>query len=558
MTTAVRWLVACIATVACLAGNHGVSWAQETIARQCLRCHTDYKGQKDLVAGSFINRSKKAGTVQLRVGKQNFIIKLDENTVVKEGPGFSKNIPVSVRFRQEGPDMVANEISAMPPIEVPKDELIFGEQLADLIEDSAEEYTLVDSRPEARYIQGHIPTAISIPFDQMDEMKAKLPKVKHQLLVFYCGGEHCTLSPMAAEMAKALGYTHVKVYHAGTPDWADLGKPMLTTHQYLLKHPSRYVLVDTRGKEAAAKGRLPGAVAITPEELEEKESQFPLDRKASIVLYNESGNLDELTPLIELITIWGYRNIYIVDGGYKGWVTAGQPVETGTPPTEIVYNPKPLPGEISTDEFAYMIENTLDSKVILDVRNPEEAASGAIPDSINIPVDEIRVRIDELPKDKEIIVHCATGVRAEMGFSILKDAGYKTRFLNDNITIIGHKVYLGTTLTLPQKAQDDEELPDAGRIQVTRPDTALCARLIRFGQTAMDRRKYQQAKEFFWKAIMADPTSQLAWSSYDMSVIFALANQAQQNPAACVGIPDSPVTEPVNGGLGGMKEEEGC
>lgn len=48
---------------------------------------------------------------------------------------------------------------------------------------------IVDSRPyKPKYMNGHIPTAISMPFSQFDEMVAKLPEDKNALLIFYCGG----------------------------------------------------------------------------------------------------------------------------------------------------------------------------------------------------------------------------------------------------------------------------------------------------------------------------------------------------------------------------------
>jgi len=48
---------------------------------------------------------------------------------------------------------------------------------------------IIDSRPyKPKYIQGHIPTAVSIPHTKFDELKGKLPKDKNALLIFYCGG----------------------------------------------------------------------------------------------------------------------------------------------------------------------------------------------------------------------------------------------------------------------------------------------------------------------------------------------------------------------------------
>ena len=48
---------------------------------------------------------------------------------------------------------------------------------------------IVDSRPyKPKYVNGHIPTAVSIPDSQFDKMTDKLPQDKNTLLIFYCGG----------------------------------------------------------------------------------------------------------------------------------------------------------------------------------------------------------------------------------------------------------------------------------------------------------------------------------------------------------------------------------
>ena len=48
---------------------------------------------------------------------------------------------------------------------------------------------IIDSRPyKPKYVNGHIPTAINIPFSQFDKMTDKLPADKNTLLIFYCEG----------------------------------------------------------------------------------------------------------------------------------------------------------------------------------------------------------------------------------------------------------------------------------------------------------------------------------------------------------------------------------
>ena len=83
-----------------------------------------------------------------------------------------------------------------------------------------EDVTIIDSRPAARkYDRGHIPTAINIPDTQFDKQSARLPANKTDLLIFYCGGLDCMLSHASAFKAEKLGYTQIKVYPAGMPEW---------------------------------------------------------------------------------------------------------------------------------------------------------------------------------------------------------------------------------------------------------------------------------------------------------------------------------------------------
>ena len=69
-------------------------------------------------------------------------------------------------------------------------------------------------------------------------------------------------------------------------------------------------------------------------------------------------------------------------------------------------------------------------EIILDVRQPLEiTTNGSLEGSINIPVDELRARMNELPKDKEIIIYCAVGLRGNVAYRQLVQRGYKARNL---------------------------------------------------------------------------------------------------------------------------------
>ena len=62
--------------------------------------------------------------------------------------------------------------------------------------------------------------------------------------------------------------------------------------------------------------------------------------------------------------------------------------------------------------------------LLLDVRTKEEYENGKIQNSINIPVDEIRNRLTEIPKEKNIFIYCEAGLRGYLAQRILKHNGY--------------------------------------------------------------------------------------------------------------------------------------
>lgn len=66
--------------------------------------------------------------------------------------------------------------------------------------------------------------------------------------------------------------------------------------------------------------------------------------------------------------------------------------------------------------------------MLIDVRTPEEFASGHIEGSINIPVESLSDRLNELPRDLPLVVYCRTGNRSATAARILVDAGYASVF----------------------------------------------------------------------------------------------------------------------------------
>ena len=74
--------------------------------------------------------------------------------------------------------------------------------------------------------------------------------------------------------------------------------------------------------------------------------------------------------------------------------------------------------------------------ILIDVRDPGEVARGAIDGAINIPVNELRERLEEVPRDKDLYVSCQVGLRGYLAARILTGHGIKVKNLDG-----GYKLY---------------------------------------------------------------------------------------------------------------------
>jgi phage shock protein E len=81
---------------------------------------------------------------------------------------------------------------------------------------------------------------------------------------------------------------------------------------------------------------------------------------------------------------------------------------------------------IQQEALLKRMENKDASMIILDVRTPEEFAAGHIAGAVNIPYTHLPARLSELTDagDKDIVLYCATGVRAERAAERMREQGY--------------------------------------------------------------------------------------------------------------------------------------
>ena len=98
----------------------------------------------------------------------------------------------------------------------------------------------------------------------------------------------------------------------------------------------------------------------------------------------------------------------------------------------------------------------MENKFLLDVRTPDEFALGTLPGAVNIPLDELRDRLTELPKDRMIYTFCAVGLRGYLAYRILTQHGFeKVRNLSG-----GLKTYRAATAPIIIHEDNDSEIEE--------------------------------------------------------------------------------------------------
>lgn len=80
--------------------------------------------------------------------------------------------------------------------------------------------------------------------------------------------------------------------------------------------------------------------------------------------------------------------------------------------------------KISPQQYVSDFESAQRPHLLLDVRTPEEFASGHIAGAVNISVDNLASRLSEVPQNQPVVVYCRSGNRSATASQILADAGY--------------------------------------------------------------------------------------------------------------------------------------
>lgn len=317
----------------------------------------------------------------------------------------------------------------------------------------------IDARPNAKYLKGTIPSSISVPDTKIPEYIGQLADVAkgHEIIVF-CGGWGCAKSPKVAGHLQSLGYTDVKLYQAGEPEWKtksylEIGIPVVES---ILKNDTA-LLMDARPRGKYLAATIPGALYMNDTQLEKLSGRFPVDKTTPIVPFCGGYNCSKSHKVANALLAQGYTNVRVFAGGLPAWKKADMP--TTASPKKAPSAAAPVKdvfvdgikrgldeGTVDGEWFNTLLsDNKVPSNVtLIDVRPVEDYKVGHIKNALNIVAEELSADqlLANLPKGKVVIFYCASGARAMEAHMKLADAKKdvtKVMYFDANISCKGKK-----------------------------------------------------------------------------------------------------------------------
>ena len=318
---------------------------KQVMSKVCMNCH---KPEGDNVIRGYLDGiSFKAKMLQVKLDNTVEIFNFDEDTIkvindqLKTGDGellrdnqIKKGHEIRVEYSVSNGIKTAVTLTAKPPVQVPKEMLISTSEMEKLVKIGPEKgrYFLFDSRPASRFQEGAIPGAVNLPFPAFDKMAEKLlPGDKKAMIIFYCSGPACNISPGSAAKAKNMGYTNLKVYKDGMPAWSEKNYGVLSAQSlkeaWLDKDVIMYCWMLVQAAQASlSKVRL---ISLRKRAAKLAKSMDLKPKKAPIIVY-DAGKGDDTVKVAKELLKAGYGNVKILAGGFDGWKAAKFPTETGS------------------------------------------------------------------------------------------------------------------------------------------------------------------------------------------------------------------------------------
>ncbi|CAD5264900.1 MULTISPECIES: MBL fold metallo-hydrolase [unclassified Imperialibacter] len=165
-------------------------------------------------------------------------------------------------------------------------------------------------------------------------------------------------------------------------------------------------VIDTRMKTDFAKGFIPGTINIQGNNAFATWMGWFLSYDEPFILIADEATHDDLTRKLMRI---GLDNIYGYVPGVEVWEQLGNKLEKAS--------------VISLDEFKDILKTN--HTQVVDLRGAAEYKTGHIKGTDNVFIGTLEKNLDKIKKDQQVIIHCQSGDRSSIGYSILAKNGFK-------------------------------------------------------------------------------------------------------------------------------------
>lgn len=184
------------------------------------------------------------------------------------------------------------------------------------------------------------------------------------------------------------------------------------------------VIIDLRDVFAYQKSHVKGALHLPLELLSQHQDSLDTDRP--VVVYDETGKKGH--QALRTLTGLGFKEVINLSGGHISLQRHARAAGFKHLQIELLPIKRKSTGAEQTESNgkAVVQANDTTSTMVIDVRTREEFSGGAYPGAVNIPLDELANRVNELGKNPErpIVVYCASGARSAYAQKMLSQLGY--------------------------------------------------------------------------------------------------------------------------------------
>lgn len=314
---------------------------------------------------------------------------------------------------------------------------------------------VLDARPLKKYQISHIPTALALPDTKFEKMYKDVLKgvAKEREIITYCGGFKCVKSPKLAVYLMKKGYTNVKVYAAGMPQWnkKSYGEMSIQVAKKMFDKGSA-IFIDARPNMKFRKATIAGSINIPDKKFDKFKNQLPANMKKPLITFCGGYACAKSHKVAKKLKKMGYKKVFVYAGGEPEWKKAKYARAKGGAASKSmakkamsksILKAGEDTGSIDGNWFVANYKKLPKSVTVINVMSKEEFEENAIPGSINIHSEEMTPQqlLNAIPKKGEIVFYCGTGTRGMEAWGMLaEDLKYKgiarIKYLDANVECV--------------------------------------------------------------------------------------------------------------------------